>query len=136
MRSLLVALCLTLGLSAGLSAAEGKFPDISHTDLVSAIQAKNVVVIDVNGTDSFTESHVDGAIDFEAAKADLASKLPADKGALIVAYCGGPACTAWKQAAKVVADLGYTNVKHYSEGISGWNEHAKAKDAAAAPSSM
>lgn len=130
MRSLLVALCLTLGLSA----AEGKFPDISHTDLVSAIEAKKVVVIDVNGSDSYAESHIDGAIDYQATKADLASKLPADKSTLIVAYCGGPSCGAWKQAAKAVAELGYTNVKHYSAGITGWNENAKKKDAA--PASM
>ena len=46
--------------------------------------------------------------------------LPADKNALIVAYCGGPKCGAWKKAAKAAAALGYTNIKHFSGGISGW----------------
>lgn len=97
------------------------FADISHADLVSAIAAKSVTIIDVNGTDSWTEGHIPGAIDFNGCK-ELSACLPTDKSALIVAYCGGPACGAWKHGATAAAALGYTNVKHYSAGISGWKE--------------
>jgi rhodanese-related sulfurtransferase len=48
------------------------------------------------------------------------AKLPADKNALVVAYCGGPSCNAYTAAAKKAKALGYTNVKHLSAGISGW----------------
>jgi rhodanese-related sulfurtransferase len=123
MRTLLLACCMVVGLAA---ADHGAFPDISHEDLVAAISAKTVTVIDVNGSESFAKTHVDGAIDFTAVKAELATKLPADKGALVVAYCGSPQCTAWKQAAEAVAALGYTNVKHYKEGLKGWTEKSKA----------
>jgi rhodanese-related sulfurtransferase len=41
---------------------------------------------------------------------------------MIVAYCGGPACTAWKKAAQDACKLGYTNIKHFKEGISGWKK--------------
>jgi len=68
---------------------------------------------------------------YEAAKDSLAKHLPADKNALIVAYCDGPKCSAWKAAAKAAADLGYTNVKHFSGGISGWTEGKGAVEAAA-----
>jgi rhodanese-related sulfurtransferase len=53
-------------------------------------------------------------------KDNLAKSLPADKGALVVAYCGGPTCGAYAAAAKAAKELGYTNVKHMSAGISGW----------------
>ena len=51
-------------------------------------------------------------------KEELEKVLPADKGALVVAYCGGPSCNAYKAAAKKAEALGYTNVKH----LSGWKK--------------
>jgi len=121
MRTLLAALCLTFSLAAA------DFADVSHAELVSAIESKSAVIIDVNGSKSFAKTHIDGALDYEAVKGDLASKLPADKSTLIIAYCGSPQCGAWKKAAAAVSELGYTNVKHYSGGLAGWKEHAKAK---------
>jgi len=96
-----------------------EFPDISIADLKTAIADKKVTVIDVNGSESYAKAHVPTAIDFAAEK-DLAAKLPADKGALVVAYCGSPTCGAYAKAAKAAKALGYTNVKHLSAGISGW----------------
>lgn len=114
----LLALLATAFLA--VNAQAGEFPDISVDELKTAITAKKVTVIDVNGTDSFKAGHVPGAIDFRAQKAELAKVLPADKGALVVAYCGGPTCNAYSAAAKAAKELGYTNVKHLSAGISGW----------------
>ena len=100
----------------------GEYPDISINELKSAIAEKKVTVVDVNGSDSYKAGHIPGAIDFQSAKADFASKLPADKGAFVVAYCGGPTCGAYAAAAKAATALGYTNVKHLSAGISGWKD--------------
>jgi rhodanese-related sulfurtransferase len=100
----------------------GEYPDVSIKELKSAIEKKEVTVIDVNGTESYEKAHIPGAIDFEANSDKLASVLPKDKNALIVAYCGGPKCMAYKQAAKKAEALGYKNVKHLSAGISGWKE--------------
>jgi len=113
----LIALAFALVASVGFAA---EFPDISVADLKQAIADKKVTVIDVNGAASYANGHIPGAVNFAEAKADLASKLPADKGALVVAYCGGPACSAYKAAANAASQLGYTNVKHLSAGISGW----------------
>ncbi|SKB04082.1 Rhodanese-related sulfurtransferase [Prosthecobacter debontii] len=115
----LLALALSL---VAASAMAAEYPDISIADLKTAIAEKKVTVIDVNGSDSYAAGHVPGAIDFEAKGDDLSKVLPADKGALVVAYCGGPKCNAYKQAAKKAEALGYTNVKHLSAGISGWKE--------------
>lgn len=114
----LLLLATTLLLAVAVRAAE--FPDISVNDLKDAIAAKKVTVVDVNGSDSFKQGHIPGAIDFEANKEKLATLLPADKNSLIVAYCGGPKCGAYQAAAKAAKKLGYTNVKHLSAGISGW----------------
>ena len=102
------------------SAYAGEYPDISITELKSAIESKKVTVIDVNGSDSYKKGHVPGAVDFASKKAEFAKVLPGDKNALVVAYCGGPTCGAYAAAAKAAKELGYTNVKHMSAGISGW----------------
>jgi rhodanese-related sulfurtransferase len=95
-------------------------PDISLQELKDAITEKKIVLIDCNGSDSYAKGHIPGAIDFEADKAELAGKLPEDKAVLVVAYCGGPKCRAYKAGADAAMKLGYTNVKHFSAGISGW----------------
>jgi rhodanese-related sulfurtransferase len=118
-------LTLLAALFCAASVQAGEFPDISVAELQTAIKAKKVTVIDVNGSDSFKAGHIPGAIDFDAKDGDIAKALPKDKGALVVAYCGGPDCGAYAAAAKAAQKLGYTNVKHLSAGISGWKD-AKA----------
>ena len=119
----IIALVFAL-VASSVFAAE--FPDISIADLKQAIADKKVTVIDVNGAASYAAGHVPGAINFATQKDSLASVLPADKGALVVAYCGGPACSAYKAAANAASQLGYTNVKHLSAGISGWKAASEA----------
>lgn len=103
-------------------AAAHATPDISKAELDKAVAAKQVTLLDCNGSDSFASGHIPGAIDFEAHGKDLAAHLPKDKQALVVAYCGGPQCGAYKSGAEAAKALGYTNVKHFSEGTSGWKK--------------
>ena len=110
-----LALCLTT-----VVVYAGDVPDITIGELKAALAAKTVTVIDVNGSDSWKAGHIPGALDFDTSKATLASLLPKDKAALVVAYCGGPRCHAYQAAVKEATKLGYTNVKHLSAGISGW----------------
>jgi rhodanese-related sulfurtransferase len=100
----------------------GEFPDISVAEVKALAESKKAVIIDVNGTESYAKGHVPGALDYDAVKDKLASILPKDKKALVVAYCGGPKCKAYQAAATAAAKLGYKNVKHMSAGISGWKE--------------
>lgn len=102
----------------------GEFPDVSVDQLHQAIESDSVVVLDANGTSSFAKGHIPGAIDFSSVK-DLSAKLPKNKDVMIVAYCGGPKCMAYKKAAEAAKELGYTNVKHLSAGISGWKSAGK-----------
>src|SRR5258706_1361941 len=114
----LLALLATAAIAGSVYA--GEFPDISINEVKAAIAAKKAVVIDVNGSASYSKGHVPTAIDFAANSAKLAQVLPKDKDALIIAYCGGPTCSAYKKAAAAAEKLGYKNVKHMSAGISGW----------------
>jgi rhodanese-related sulfurtransferase len=100
----------------------GEFPDVSIKEVKKLSESKKAVIIDVNGTESYNKGHVPGALDYAAIKGDLAAKLPKDKNALIVAYCGNPKCQAYQAAAKAATQLGYKNVKHMSAGIAGWKE--------------
>ena len=121
MKKLTVFLC-ALALSPLLAMAQEKFPDISHDELKKAIEDKKVTLIDVNGSDSYKAGHIPGAINFDTEKDKLAAKLPKDKDALIVAYCGNEQCGAYAAGAKKAKELGYTNVKHYAKGIQGWKK--------------
>ncbi len=102
--------------------AGNKYPDITQADLQQAIASKAVVLLDANGSDSYRAGHIPGAIDFAANQDHLASLLPADKHALVVAYCGGEKCTAYQAAAAAAVKLGYVNVRHFAPGISGWKQ--------------
>jgi len=115
---------ITLLAAAFISASvyAGEFADISPADVLAAANAKSAVIIDANGPDSYKAGHVPGALSFASIKGDLATSLPADKNTLIIAYCGNPKCGAYLQAAKAAQKLGYTNIKHMSAGISGWND--------------
>lgn len=121
---------LALGLAFSVTAFAGDFADITIPELKKAIASKSVTVIDVNGSDSYKAGHIPTAIDFAKAGDTLEKSLPADKNALVVAYCGGPKCKAYQAAAKKAKELGYTNVKHLSAGISGWKEAGEKTESA------
>jgi rhodanese-related sulfurtransferase len=95
-------------------------PEISHYNLMNALCGGAVTLIDATGTRSYQTMHIPTAIDFEAKQRVLADLMPKDTTALIVVYCGGPECTAYLRGARAVELLGYTNVRHYAPGISGW----------------
>jgi rhodanese-related sulfurtransferase len=122
-------LTLLIGLLFTANLMAGEFPDISIADVKKAITEKKATLIDVNGSDSWKAGHVPTAIDFDAAGDKLAAQLPQDKGALVIAYCGGPSCGAYKAAANKAKELGYTNVKHMAAGISGWKSAGEKTEA-------
>ncbi|MEO8616774.1 MAG: rhodanese-like domain-containing protein [Luteolibacter sp.] len=124
---------LSLLVLAAASAVAAGFPDIKLDELKKEIVAKNVTLIDANGPGSYESGHIPGALDFKVIKDDLAAKLPRDKGALIVAYCGNPQCPAYARAAKAAEALGYTNVKHFSAGIDGWKKAGEPTEKPAGP---
>lgn len=116
----IISFCAIALLAGSVYAAH--YPEITINQLKTAIANKSVTLLDANGSDSYKEGHIPGAIDFSATKEKLAKVLPKDKHALVVAYCAGPQCGAYQTAAKAAEKLGYTNVKHLAAGISGWHD--------------
>jgi rhodanese-related sulfurtransferase len=111
-----------LSLAMTAFAATPSIAEISQADLQAAVASKSAVLLDANGTDSYAAGHIPGAIDFTAHRDELAKLLPADKSALIVAYCANVHCPAYRLAADAALSLGYTNVRHFAPGIEGWKE--------------
>jgi len=92
---------------------------------ISAKQAKTIMdeggpctILDVRTSGEFRDKHIKGAILIPVDEIEFRaeSKLP-DKNAVILVYCqsGGRAA----RAAKMLADMGYTNVSNFG-GIMGW----------------
>lgn len=119
MKTILSALAIV---AIAVSSYAGEFADISIKEVKTLADSKKAVIIDVNGSESYAKGRVPGALNYETIKDHLASALPADKDALIIAYCGSPKCKAYKEAAEAAAKLGYKNVKHMSAGIKGWKD--------------
>lgn len=99
--------------------SDANYGEVTKAELQKMITDKKVFLVDVNSKESFAKQSIPGAIHY-GSQTDYASALPKDKNALIVAYCGGTMCTAWKQAAIAACKLNYKNIKHFKPGISGW----------------
>jgi len=102
--------CTSHGKSEGASISS-----ITRSTLQEAIRANNVVVFDARGAEEFAAGHIDGAVVYAS------DKLPADKNAKLVFYCGGGRCTKSATVAKKVKAMGYKNVMVYSGGWSDWH---------------
>lgn len=99
-----------------------QFSDVTMTEMQTLVKDQKATIVDVNSDKSFASTHIPGALHFGANKDNFAQVLPKDKGSMIVAYCGGKMCTAWQKAAKAACEMGYTNIRHFSEGIKGWDK--------------
>jgi rhodanese-related sulfurtransferase len=90
-------------------------PEVLH----QMIQKQQVTVFDVNSRQSWLEAHVPGALHLDPANY-TDSDLPADKESSLVFYCSNPMCRKAPSAARRAKQMGYSNVRVMSAGISGW----------------
>lgn len=116
----LIILFASHGTFASSCKDDTKYPDVTTKKLETLVADRSVTIVDVNSEKSFKKNRVPGAIHYKTNKDKFAQVLPKDKNAMVIAYCGGKRCTAWKDAAYAACELGYTNVHHYSSGIKGW----------------
>lgn len=79
------------------------------------------VLLETLAPQHFQQVHLPGARNAppDRVKA-LASALIPNKDTEVVTYCAGPKCTASADAARALASLGYTNVRHYAGGKQEW----------------
>lgn len=127
MKYLLIAI---FGLAAGNVYAKdtkcndfSQYKDVSVKEMKTIAKKGDAVIVDVNSKSSYEKAKIGNAIHYD--ERTFASKLPKDKDQLIVAYCGGKRCTAWQRAAESACEMGYKNIKHFSNGIKGWKKAQK-----------
>lgn len=122
--------------AAGLPDWEAKGELVS----VSLAYVKNLVdkpdgtvLIDSRPKKRFDEGSIPGAISIPDTFFDKnVDKLPMDKAASVIFFCGGLSCDLSSKSATKAKALGYTNVRVFAEGEPAWT---KAYGAAAAPAS-
>jgi rhodanese-related sulfurtransferase len=69
----------------------------------------------------FQEGNIPTAVNLPFPAFDAnASKLPADKSALVIFYCSGKTCNMSPGSLAKAKKLGYTNVKVFVDGMPGW----------------
>lgn len=92
---------------------------ISPDHLLPLVQSKQVTTLDVNSHQSWMQAHVPGALNIHPTDYQD-SDLPADKDSALVFYCSNPMCRKAPNAARRAKNMGHTNVRVMSAGISGW----------------
>ena len=129
MKFLIVALSMLISTSVFAMkkdcSDEAQYKDVSLAEMQKLSTDPKVTIIDVNSEKSFKKEKIGKAIHFGSNKTTLAKVLPKDKNAPIVAYCGGKTCGAWKKAAVAACKAGYKNIRHFSDGITGWEAPKK-----------
>jgi rhodanese-related sulfurtransferase len=85
---------------------------------------KELVIIDSRSGDWFDGVMIEGATQLGAAdtNAETLAKLAPKKDQAIVFYCQNLDCPASAKAAHKAAELGYTNLFKYPEGIEAWKK--------------
>lgn len=116
---------------AAVTMAAAGTPDWFFHDIVDASFVKQyaepprdekVMIIDSRPyKPKYFKGHIPMAISIPDTKFDqMTDKLPADKDALLIFYCGGLKCKLSHKSAAKAEKLGYTNVKVFAEGFPGW----------------
>ena len=101
------------------SPSTAKYTDITIEEAKEKIEAGNVILVDVRTQEEYSEKHIDGAILIpnETITDTQPAELP-DKDADILVYCRSGKRSS--EAAKKLADMGYTNVYNMLGGINEW----------------
>lgn len=93
-----------------------------------------VVLVDSRPRRVFEKGAIPTAVNIPDTEFDKhLDKLPADKAALVIFYCGGLECVLSENSAAKAMKLGYTKVMTYAEGYPGWTKLYGAAPAADAP---
>jgi rhodanese-related sulfurtransferase len=130
--SLMLCLALVLGYATTTLAkdaaktdkpADWMFHTIVDVDFVMANvkvpMPEDVMIIDARPKRAkYDKGHIPMAVSIPDSQFDkMTAKLPADKNALLIFYCGGLKCKLSHKSAAKAEKLGYTNVKVFAAGF-------------------
>ncbi len=81
----------------------------------------DATVVDSRPGRKYDSGHIPGTVNISNSAFDkMTDQLPADKGQLLVFYCGGLKCALSHKSAFKAEKLGYTNIKVYAAGYPDW----------------
>ncbi len=124
--ALALALGLALGAAASGKAGFKKFPSQVEAAFVKKVvdgKLKGVVVDARPARKKYNKGHIPGAISLPWSQfGKLSKRLPANKGALIVFYCGGLKCPLSHKSAFAAQKMGYRNLKVFAKGYPAWKQ--------------
>ena len=125
-----VALALIAGTGPAHGATTGGadwwFHDIADAKFVmehlTIPMAEDVMIIDARPKRAkYDKGHIPMAVSIPDMEFDKhITKLPDNKNALLIFYCGGVKCKLSHKSARKAEKLGYTNVKVFADGYPGW----------------
>ncbi|MBA3936618.1 MAG: hypothetical protein H0X38_04085 [Planctomycetes bacterium] len=119
-----IVACATLALTGcGERAGKAAYPSVSNDEFTSQVKDNRVTLLDISGSSSYREQHIASAIDYQAHKDDLPTVLPSDRAKPLVVYGSDFDSGDWRGVMDQLNTMGYTNVKHYNEGMRGWADH-------------
>jgi rhodanese-related sulfurtransferase len=84
---------------------------------------KKGVIVDSRAAGQFRSGHIPRAISIPIDE-KMDGRLPRDKNAFVVFYCGGETCPLSTTAAEKAIELGYKNVAVFKDGWRGWSQTA------------
>lgn len=97
---------------------------ITTQDLKKKIDEKdNFHLVDVLSPESFEGRHIPGADNVPEGPDfvdNFEKKIGSPKSGDIVLYCASSDCMASVSASRKLEQAGYTDVKHYKDGLAGW----------------
>ena len=120
------ALPLQAAETAAVQPKEGWYPNLVDEGFVRkyAVLPKpdGVLIVDSRPTARmYDPGHIPTAVSIPDTQFEkMTDRLPADKAALLVFYCGGVDCILSHKSAFKAEKLGYGNVKVYAEGYPDW----------------
>jgi rhodanese-related sulfurtransferase len=90
------------------------------------------VLVDARPAKQYATGHLPGSINiYPKELPDRLGELPADKGVMVIFYCGGPTCPYTGQSIDIALKAGHTNVKGFQAGIPAWKKAGKPVTASA-----
>ena len=94
---------------------------ITRDELVNIVLGRKATLVETLRAEHFADGHLPGAIHIHYTQVEeRAADLLPDKDALIITYCSNADCQNSDLAAKMLRELGYTNVRRYVEGKQDW----------------
>lgn len=93
---------------------------VTRDELVHLMHSQPIILIDVLPHDHFQRVHLPGAINVPLGVLRDLAPLLFGKYATLVVYCANFDCTASPTAAKILMQLGFTDVYDFAGGIQDW----------------